>query len=74
MIIIPDSGKLQANKHGFLPLLSTLSPASTTAIIVLGLKSYSLSSLGQLCEDGCNLLLHKNNMYSIKDKEVLIEG
>ena len=69
MIIMPYAGTLQANKHGSLPLPSTLSPAATITIIVPDLKSSSLLSLGQLCDSGYNVLLNKQKMYSIKDKE-----
>ena len=31
-------------------------------------------SLGQLCENGYNVLLNKQKMFAIKDKEVVIEG
>ena len=68
MIIITDAVTLQANKHGSIPIPSTLSPAETIATIVPGLKSSSLFSLGQLCDDGCNILLNKQKMYSIKNK------
>ena len=74
MIIMPYAGTLQANKHGSLPLPSTLSPSETIATIVPGLKSSSILSLGKLCDDVCNVLLNKQNMYEIKDKEVVIEG
>ena len=74
MITIPDSGTLQENKHVSLPLPSTLSPAATITTIVPGLKSSSLLSLGQLCDYGCSLFINKQNMYAIKDKEVVIEA
>ena len=68
IIIIPETGTLQANKHGSQPLPSKLSPAETIATIVPGLKSSYLLSLGQLYEDDCNVLPNKQNMYAIKDK------
>ena len=72
MIIMPDAGTLQANKHGSLTLPSKLSPEATTSTIVPVLKSYSLLSLGQLCDDGWNVLLNKQKTYAIKDKWVVI--
>ena len=62
VIIIPYAGTPQEIKHGSLPLPSILSPAATTATIVPGLKSYSPFSLGQLCDNGCNVLINKQNM------------
>ena len=67
-IITPEAGTLQASKHGSLPLPTILSPVATIATIVPGLKSYYLLSLGQLCDDDCNDLLTKQNMYTIKEK------
>ena len=74
MIIFPDTSTLQANTHGSIPLPSTLSPTGITTTIVPGLKSSSMLSLGLLCDDGCNIILDKHNMYAIKYKEVVIEG
>ena len=74
MIVMLDVGILQERKHGSLPLPSILSPAVTIATIVPGLKSSSLLSLGQLFDDSFNVLLNKQNSYSIKDKKVVIEG
>ena len=68
MIIIPEAVALHANNNGSLPLPITLSPAATTATIVPGLKSYYMLSIGQLCDDGFNLLLNKHNMYAMKEK------
>ena len=73
MIIITDAVTLQANKHGSIPIPSTLSPAETIATIVPGLKSSYLLSLEQLFDNGSNVLLNKQNMSSIKYKEVGIE-
>ena len=67
MITMPDAGTLQEINNGTLPLPIILSPAATITTIIPGLNSSSLLSLGQLCDDGCNVLL-KN------DKEVVIQG
>ena len=74
MIIMPDSGTLQENKHGYLPQPSILSPVSTITTIVPGLKSSSLLSLGHLFDYGCNLILNKQRIYTIKDKAVMVKG
>ena len=42
MITMPDTGTLQENKHGYLPLPIILSPAASISKIVPGLKSYYL--------------------------------
>ena len=74
MIIMPDSGTLQENKHGYLPQPSILSPVSTITTIVPGLNSYYLLSLWHLCVDGWNVILNKQKMYATNKKEVMIEG
>ena len=74
MVIILDAGILQANKHGSLPLPSILSIESTINTIVPVLKSSSLFSLGQVCDDVCNVALNKQKIYAIRDKELVIEG
>ena len=55
-------------------LVRLLSPASTIAKILPDLNSSSLLSLVQVCDGGCNVLLNKQKIYAIKDKEVVIEG
>ena len=57
-----------------IPLPSILSSAATITTIVPDLNISYMLSLGQLCDNGCYLLLKKQNMYAMKDKEVLIEG
>ena len=74
MIIIPDTGKLQARKHISLPILRIFSPAATINTIIPGFNSSYMLSLGQLYDNGCNVLLNKQKMYAIKEKGVVIEG
>ena len=38
------------------------------------LKSSSLLSLGQLCDDGCDVILNKGKLYAVKNKEVILQG
>ena len=59
MISMLDNGTLQSNTHGSIQLLSKIPPAATVATIVPGLKSSSLFSLVQLCDNGYNVLLNK---------------
>jgi len=46
-------------KAGFLPLLPILSSSATKAHIFRDLQSASLVSLGQFCDDNCNIVLEK---------------
>ena len=57
-----------------LPLYSKLSKKARIAKILPELRSSSLLSLGQLCDDDCDILLNKKKMYVIKDKELILQG
>ena len=72
MIIMLYTGTLQTSNHGSLPLPSILSPTETIDTIVPELHSSPLLSLGQLCENGCNVILNKQKKYAINKKEVVI--
>ena len=43
-------------------------------MILPDLKSVSLISIGQSCNDNCNVLLSKKNTYAIKQNEIILEG
>ena len=58
-IRLPDNSTIQANSQGILPHLPELSPIAKKAIFLPSFKSASLISLGQRCEDECNILLNK---------------
>ena len=74
MLIMPNSGTLQERKRGSLTQPSILSPVATITTIVAGLKSSSLLSLGHIFDYGCNLILNKQRIYTIKDKAVMVKG
>ena len=38
------------------------------------LKSASLVSLGQLCDDGCTVVLTKPKLYAMKNNKVILQG
>ena len=70
----PDSTALPSVGTGQLPLSSKISPAGKHALILPALKSASLISLGQLCDDGCTVVLNKNSLTAIKDDKILVQG
>ena len=43
-------------------------------MILLGLHSVNLISLGQLCDNGCYVLLSSFSLYAIKDYKVILKG
>ena len=73
-VLLPDAGSIKPSKMGQLSLSSKLSKQAQTATALPELKSSSLISLGQLCDDNCIVLLDKKNMYAIKEDEVLLQG
>ena len=62
----PDNTPLQCTGQGHLPLSSALTPAGTHALILPALKSPSLISLGQLCDNNCEVHLTKDCLKTIK--------
>ena len=43
-------------------------------MILPGLKSASLISIGQLCDDDCDVYLNNKILLAVKDNEVIMEG
>ena len=43
-------------------------------MILPGLKSVSLISIVQLCDDNCDVYLNRHTLLAVKDKEVILEG
>ena len=48
--ILPDNSSIKAKAQGFLPLNATF---NHEALVFPGLKSESLLSIGQMCDEGC---------------------
>jgi hypothetical protein len=59
---------------GQLPLSPHLSAAAQTAFVLDDLKTGTLISLAQLCDDDCTALFTKYNVDIIKDDKVIITG
>ena len=51
-----------------------LSSKAKQALVLPHLKSSSLISLGQLCDDNCNISLDKKDMLVYKDKKLIMRG
>ena len=43
-------------------------------MVLPGLKSSSFLSLGQLCDDNCNILLTKHHLHTIKNGKEILRG
>ena len=70
---LPDGNTIRATKSGSLPIRH-LSSAAKTVQIFKGLRSASLISIGQLCDDGCEVALTKNNMIVKKKQNIILTG
>ena len=43
-------------------------------MIILSLQSSSLISLGQLCDDNCNVVVTKDHLHAIKNGRIILQG
>ena len=57
-----------------MPLSTKLSTHAQTAMILPHLKSTLLISIGQLCNDNCNVLLNKSCLIAIQNNKIILEG
>ena len=73
-IILPNAAQVHSSQSGQLPLSKHLSAKAKDATVVPQLKSSSLISLGQLCDDGCDVLLNKKDLKVFKDTRLILKG
>ena len=73
-ILLPNGELISSTKKGLLPLSKKLSTNVSTAIILPGLKSASLISIGQLCDDNCDMYLNNKIILAVKNNEVIMDG
>ena len=71
-ILLPDADTISPSHQGVLTLHRNLSGKACVGTILPNLKSSSLMSLGQLCDNGCDILINKQNLYALKNKEVIL--
>ena len=64
---------IHATKKGYLPL-NNLSKIATEAHTFPHLKSSSLLSLGQLCDDGCDVLLNRTSLHVFRNAQHILQG
>ena len=73
-VMLPDADKIAPSHQGVLSIHKDLSQAAKVGTVLPQLKSSSLLSLGQLCDDGCNVLLNKKKLYPLKEKQIILQG
>ena len=72
-VILPDNSAIQPTTKGHLNLPG-LSNKGTNAFIFPDLKSASLISVGQLCDDGCTVTFTAEDVTATKNKQVVLHG
>ena len=73
-VTCPNKATLQPIAKGILHLHPALSTTAQTATVLDKLRSASLISIGQLCDDNCVALFSKNNLQVFKNGQVVLEG
>ena len=70
----PDNSTLKSSGSGQLPLSDQLSTNAKKAIALPNLKNSSLTPLGQLCDDGCNVNLCQKKLVARKNDNMMLRG
>ena len=74
-VSLPDNTTMRGTHQGHLPFNSNvLSAHATRAHVFPHLSSASLLSLGQLCDDDCNIFLDKHSMRVFKNNNLILTG
>jgi len=72
--MMPNNVSATVSHVGTLNISSNLSNIATEASILPGLKTASLLSIGQLCDDNCNVTFDKHKMEVYKNDEKVLIG
>ena len=73
VVHLADDSTIQATARGTLPLTSILSKKAKYTCVFDELKT-PLLSLGQLCDDGCEIHLDSKNLIAVKNDKVVLNG
>ena len=68
-VTLPDNSVIKSDQQDHLPISQKLSQEAQKATVLPHLKSSSLVSLGQLCDNNCKMSLDKKKLYVVKNKE-----
>ena len=71
---LPDSNVISTSEQGCLPLSPELSSDAKTGTVLPQLASSSLISLGQLCDDGCRVILNDKTLEAYKNQKLVLAG
>ena len=73
-VVLPNNSTIGVTKIAQLPFSTDLSDRAKNAMILPGLKSASLVSIGQLCDDGVNVVFNKTKLVAIKNNKIILQG
>ena len=70
----PDKKVIEITKQGDLTLSKALGHEAQTGHILNDLKSATLLSAGQFCDDNCTVILNKKKAIIQKDNRTILQG
>jgi hypothetical protein len=73
-VMSADGSQMKATLHGILPLSTALSDNAQSAFALNDLKTGTLISLSQLCDDDCIAVFNKYNVQIVKNDQIIITG
>ena len=73
-VIISNTASITPSVQGQLPLSNKLSKTAKNAVVLPELKSSLLISLGQLCDNNCQVILDKQQLKVIKEQKIILQG
>ena len=69
---LPNVAQIQATQAGYLPFHDKSSATATKTHVFPGIKSSSLISIGQLCDDDCTAVLDRKWMKIYENNEIVL--
>ena len=73
-VLLPNKEIISSNEQGLLPLSPLLSKKAQQTMILPELKSSNLISIGQLCDDGCDIIIDKDQLVVSKNNNIILKG
>ena len=73
-VTLPNNETMSSTFQGSLNMSPMLSSKAQQALVLPNLKSSSLTSLGQSCDDDCQISLNKKDMRVCKDDRLVMKG
>ena len=74
LVQLPNNNTIASTKEGQNLLSKHISPTESKVMVLPGLKSASLVSLNQLCDDRGIIGLDNKRLVVVKDQIVVLEG